>query len=72
MFEVTGYEYPNVFVRCRRTGETYLFEIGNNGTLTHSDARYDHGNARQAAIAFLIQLKSPAPARLVTAIPAGR
>jgi hypothetical protein len=72
MFEVTGYEYPNVFVRCRRTGETYLFEIGSDGTLTHSDARYDQGDARRAAIAFLVRQKSPAPVQLVTAIPAGR
>ena len=39
MFEVTGYEYPNVFVRCRRTAETYMFEIGNDGALTPSEAR---------------------------------
>ena len=72
MFEVTGYDYPNVFVRCRRTGETYLFEIGSDGTLTHGEARYDQGDARRAAIAFLVQLKSAAPAQWAAAIPAGR
>jgi hypothetical protein len=53
MFEVTGYDYPNVFVRCRRTAETYLFEIGNDGVLTPSEARYDQDAARRAALAFL-------------------
>ena len=24
MFEVTGYDYPDVYVKCRRTAETYL------------------------------------------------
>jgi hypothetical protein len=58
MFEVTGYEYPNVFVRCRRTAETYVFEVGNDGALTPSEARYDQGDARRAAIAFLGRLKT--------------
>ena len=53
MFEVTGYEHPNVFVRCRRTAETYMFEIGNDGALTPGEARSDQGYARQTAIAFL-------------------
>jgi hypothetical protein len=62
MFEVTGYEYPNVFVRCRRTAETYLFEIGHDGALTPSDARSDRDYARQTAIAFLGRLKAKAEA----------
>jgi hypothetical protein len=57
MFEVTGYDYPNVFVRCRRTAETYLFEIGNDGVLTPSEARYDQDAARRAALAYLDRLK---------------
>jgi hypothetical protein len=57
MFEVTGYEYPNVFVRCRRTAETYMFEIGNDGALMPREARSDQGDARQTAIAFLGRLK---------------
>jgi len=60
MFEVTGYEYPNVFVRCRRTAETYMFEIGNDGALTPSEARSDQGNARATALAFLGRLKAKA------------
>jgi hypothetical protein len=60
MFEVTGYEYPNVFVRCRRTAETYLFEIGNDGILTPSEARCDQDAARKTAVAFLGRLKTTA------------
>jgi hypothetical protein len=58
MFEVTGYEYPNVFVRCRRTAETYVFEIGSDGALTHKEARYDHGAARCTAMAYLDRLRA--------------
>jgi hypothetical protein len=58
MFEVTGYNYPNVFVRCRRTAETYLFEIGNDGSLTHKEARCDQDAARRTALAFLDRLKA--------------
>jgi hypothetical protein len=62
MFEVTGYEYPNVFVRCRRTAETYMFEIGNDGALTPSEARADQGDARRTAIAFLGRMNANAEA----------
>ena len=58
MFEVTGYDYPNVFVRCRRTAETYRFEISNDGSLTHREARYDQDAARRTALAFLDRLRS--------------
>ena len=58
MFEVTGYEFPNVFVRCRRTAETYLFAIGNDGALTHKEARCDHDAARRTAMAFLDRLRA--------------
>ncbi len=53
MFEVTKFEPPHIFVTCRRTGETYVFGIGNDGTLEHESARFDQGAARQAAIAYL-------------------
>jgi hypothetical protein len=56
MFEVTGYDYPNVFVRCRRTAETYRFEIGSDGSLTHKEARCDQDAARRTALAFLDRL----------------
>jgi hypothetical protein len=58
MFEVTGYDYPNVFVKCRRTAETYHFEIGNDGSLTHKEARYDQDAARRTALAFLDRLRT--------------
>jgi hypothetical protein len=60
MFEVTGYDYPNVFVRCRRTAETYMFEIGRDGALLPDEARSDQGDARRTAIAFLGRLKAEA------------
>jgi len=67
MFEVTGYDYPNVFVRCRRTAETYLFQIGSDGILTHGmfplgEARCDRDAARRAAMAYLDRLKTMQPA----------
>jgi hypothetical protein len=61
MFEVTGYDHPNVFVRCRRTAETYVFEIGSDGSLTHKEARYDQDAARRTAMAFLDRLKTKMP-----------
>lgn len=52
MFEVTKYEYPEIFVTCRRTGETYKFLVEGDGSLVRegSDAK---GDARQTAIAYL-------------------
>jgi hypothetical protein len=61
MFEVTGYD-PDVYVKCRRTAETYHFEIGSDGSLTHKEARYDQGVARRTAIAFLDRLRTATPA----------
>jgi hypothetical protein len=71
MFEVTGYDYPNVFVRCRRTAETYLFQIGNDGALTQGmftpgmftpgESRCDQDAARRAAMAYLDRLKTMQP-----------
>jgi hypothetical protein len=56
MFEVTGYDYPDVYVKCRRTAETYHFEIGSDGSLTHKEARYDQDTARRTAMAFLYRI----------------
>ena len=55
MFEVTKYEPPRIYVTCRQTGETYMFFVGADGSLTHEGARFDQGNARRAAVAFLAQ-----------------
>jgi hypothetical protein len=62
MFEVTGYDYPNVFVRCRRTAETYLFQVGSDGMLAQGEARSDQDAARRAAMAYLDRLKTMRPA----------
>ena len=55
MFEVTGYEHPDIFVRSRRTGETYKFLVGNDGALVHDGVRFDQGDARRTAIEYLFQ-----------------
>jgi hypothetical protein len=46
MFEVLSYEHPYIFVRCRRTWETYRFLVRDDGTLEHEGARFDQGEAR--------------------------
>jgi hypothetical protein len=53
MFEVTKYEPPQIFVTSRRTGETYKFQVANNGAVAHEGARSDQGDARRTAIAYL-------------------
>ena len=55
MFEVTRYEPPYIFVRHVGTGETYKFPVGDDGALVHDGARFDLGDARRTAIAFLAQ-----------------
>lgn len=57
MFEVTGYLHPYIYVRCRRTGETYRFLVANDGTLEHEGARFDLGDARRIAIAHLARVR---------------
>ena len=64
MFEVTKYEPPQIFVTSRRTGETYRFVVENNGALAHEGARFDQGDARRTAIAYLTWF-SEARARIV-------
>lgn len=56
MFEVTNYEYPYIFVRCRRTFETYRFFIDHDGALDHDGARFDLDDARRIAIAYLTRI----------------
>jgi hypothetical protein len=53
MFEVTNYGHPYIFVRCRRTFETYRFRIADDGTVEHDGARFDLGDARRTALAYL-------------------
>ena len=54
MYEVTKYEHPYILVRNRRTFETYKFLVGINGVLTPSESRSDLGDARRAAIFYLV------------------
>jgi hypothetical protein len=55
MFEVSEYEHPYIFVTRRQNGETYRFLVRDDGTLAHDGARFDQGQARLAAIAYLAQ-----------------
>ena len=52
MFEVTKYEHPEIFVTCRRTGETYKFAVDTIGTAYHKPAGAMH-EARRAALSYL-------------------
>jgi hypothetical protein len=58
-FEVTKCDPPSIFVRCRRTGETYMFSIAGDGAVTPDEARSDQGEARRTAVAYLAQ-RAPA------------
>jgi len=53
MFEVTKYEPPHIFVTSRRTGETYRFQVEDNGVLAPEATCLDQGGARQTAIGYL-------------------
>ena len=55
MFEVTAYRHPEIFVTSRRTGETYRFLVGNDGALVNERNRFDVGDARRTAIAYLFK-----------------
>jgi hypothetical protein len=58
MFEVTKYEPPQIFVTSRRTGETYVFLVDVDGTVAHDGSRFDQGDARRTAIAYLAQRRA--------------
>jgi hypothetical protein len=58
MFEVTKYEHPYIFVTSRRSAETYRFFVDADGALEHAGARFDQGDARRAAIAYLFQKRA--------------
>ncbi len=53
MFEVTRFDYPNIFVTRHRTGETYKFSFESDGRLTHPDAHSGQGAARQVAVEWV-------------------
>jgi hypothetical protein len=58
MFEVTRYDPPKIFVTSRRTGETYIFLVNVDGSVEHGGARFDQGDARRTAIAYLAQSRA--------------
>lgn len=59
MFEVTKYDPPLIFVTSRRTGETYMFSVANDGAMMSGGERFDRGDPLRAAIAYLAQGKVP-------------
>ncbi len=59
MFEVTKYDPPHIFVTSRRTGETYIFLVKEDGAVAHHGEHFDQGDPRRAAIAYLAQTKRP-------------
>jgi hypothetical protein len=68
MFEVAQYEPPYIFVRSRRTAETYRFLVGNDGALVNDGERFDLGDAHRTAIAYLFQKRRQAePQTLLSA-----
>jgi hypothetical protein len=53
MFEVSEYLPPHIFVTTRRTGESYIFLVERDGTLSKAEARFEEGIARRAAVKYL-------------------
>ena len=47
MFEIAEYSHPHIFVRSRRTGETYRFLVGDDGALAHEGTSFDQGEPRR-------------------------
>ena len=62
-YEVTRYDHPHIFVRNRGIGETYKLVVDDSLTLTQQGddvGRFDLGDARRAAIAYLFRSKRAA------------
>jgi hypothetical protein len=59
VFEVVRYEHPEIFVTSRRTGETYRFQVCEDGTLSDDDASFDQADARKIAVAYLAWISRP-------------
>ena len=53
MFEVAEYKHPFIYVKCRRTGETYKFMVVHDDALPYGEAHSDQADAFQAALAYL-------------------
>jgi hypothetical protein len=52
VWQVVLYNHPLIRVR-HKDGETADFTVSDDGTVQHGGARFDLGEARRAAIAFL-------------------
>jgi hypothetical protein len=57
MFQVVRYDHPEIFVTSRRTGETYKFQVRDDGTLAHTETSFDQDEARRVAISYLFQTR---------------
>jgi hypothetical protein len=56
-FEVTHYEHPNIFVRNCKTREIHQFHVHDDVTLADDLSRFDLGDAKRAAIAYLFNYR---------------
>jgi hypothetical protein len=57
-FQVLRHEHPLIFVVKRQTYETYRFNVGDDGALTHDGSPSDLSEARRTALAFLMRSQS--------------
>jgi hypothetical protein len=57
MWSVLQYVPPTIRVRNIKTSEVAEFQVSAEGTLVHSGERFDQGDARRAAIAYLASIR---------------
>jgi hypothetical protein len=58
MWTVVDYVPPTIHLRDTKSGEHAEFLVSADGTLEHSGKRFDQGEARRAAIAYLVSIWS--------------
>jgi hypothetical protein len=56
MWTVVDYVPPTISLRDTKTGERTEFQVSADGTLEHSGRRFDQGEARRAAISYLVSI----------------
>jgi hypothetical protein len=61
MWSMVDYVPPTIHLRNTKSGEHAEFQVSADGTLEHSGKRFDQGDARRAAIAYLVSIKSGSP-----------
>jgi hypothetical protein len=53
MWSVVDYVHPTIRVRNTKTSDVVAFQVAADGSLEHLGRRFDQGDARRAAIAYL-------------------